>query len=354
MLLVGIGLYLYAPRSADLARGLSGGDQGPSIDVGMVDDDAAREIVADLEKQEEARKAEEARKEEESVHPPGQIVDLPAPREEKRPDSAKFVSEHDSSVERETKKFGHFEDNARQGDASGTAATSQPAMPKGDGRLAMRTPDLGRFLRGATGATGEPSRAGRPGSSYGALDPGEPGSARRRSRDWGRRPGQSRAAAPGAARGWRWSRPTSSWRGRSARARRTRWPTSRTARRRRSTRRSGGSPRSSTASSARWPSTGTRRSRTASAIRPGMIYGKRNRYTELRIQLKPDGRLGNVAVFQPSGLDFLDDEAIEAFKQAAPFPNPPRQLVEANGLINFGFGFLFDLNGPPEMRWFKY
>ena len=83
-------------------------------------------------------------------------------------------------------------------------------------------------------------------------------------------------------------------------------------------------------------------------------YGKRNRYTELRIQLKPDGRLGNVAVFQPSGLDFLDDEAIEAFKQAAPFPNPPRQLVEANGLINFGFGFLFDLNGPPEMRWFKY
>ena len=86
----------------------------------------------------------------------------------------------------------------------------------------------------------------------------------------------------------------------------------------------------------------------------GMIYGKRNRYTELRIQLKPDGRLGNVAVYQPSGLDFLDDEAIEAFKQAAPFPNPPRQLVEANGLINFGFGFLFDLNGPPEMRWFKY
>src|SRR3954463_11508376 len=172
VLLVGIGLYLYAPRSADLARGLSGGDQGPSIDLGMVDDEAAREIVADLEKQEEARKAEEARKEEESVHPPGQIVDLPTPREEKRPDSAKFVSEHDSSVERERKKYGRFEENARQGDASGTASTSQPAIPKGDGRLAMRTPDLGRFLRGATGVTGEPARAGRPGSSYGAIDPG--------------------------------------------------------------------------------------------------------------------------------------------------------------------------------------
>ena len=108
VLLVGVGLYLYAPRSADLARGLSGADQGPSIDVGTVDDDAAREIVADLEKQEEARKAEEAHKEEESLHPPGQVVDLPAPREERRPDSAKFVSEHDSSVEREMKKYGHF------------------------------------------------------------------------------------------------------------------------------------------------------------------------------------------------------------------------------------------------------
>ena len=86
----------------------------------------------------------------------------------------------------------------------------------------------------------------------------------------------------------------------------------------------------------------------------GAVYGRHNRYTELRIQLKPDGRLSNVALALPSGLEFLDDEAIEAFKEAGPFPNPPRQLVESNGLINFGFGFLFDLNGPPQMRWFRY
>ena len=111
--------------------------------------------------------------------------------------------------------------------------------------------------------------------------------------------------------------------------------------------------RSSTASSGRSRSTGTRTRFTASAIRPGAVYGRRNRYTELRIQLKPDGRLSNVALAQPSGLEFLDDEAVEAFKEAEPFPNPPRQLIE-NGTINFGFGFLFDLNGPPQMRWFRY
>ena len=61
-----------------------------------------------------------------------------------------------------------------------------------------------------------------------------------------------------------------------------------------------------------------------------------------------------MSLAQASGLEFLDDEAIEAFKEASPFPNPPRQLIEANGTINFGFGFLFDLNGPPQMRYFKY
>src|SRR5471030_447379 len=84
LLLVGVGLYLFAPRSADLARNLAAAEEPASIDVGMVDEDAAREIVADLERQEEAHKAEEIKKEEEAVRPPGQVVELPVPREEKR------------------------------------------------------------------------------------------------------------------------------------------------------------------------------------------------------------------------------------------------------------------------------
>ena len=290
------------------------------------------------------------------MHAPGQVVDLPAPREEKRPDSAKFVSEHDSCVERETKKYGRFEDNARQGDASGTAATSQPAMPDG-GRAAGDANTRSRSVpaRRDRARRAPPARAGRPGSSYGALNAGEPRSARRLFPSLG---AEALPKQGGGARGGSGLAlvPTDQQlaraigcgdAGRAA-------PTSRTATRRRSTRRSGGSLRSSTASSGRSPSTGTPRRSYRQRDPTGMIYGSRNRYTELRIQLKPDGRLGNVAVCQPSGLEFLDDEAIEAFKEAAPFPNPPRQLIEANGLINFGFGFLFDLNGPPEMRWFKY
>src|SRR5579884_3528014 len=147
LLVIGLGLYAFAPRDADLARRLAASGDAPSIDVGMIDEEAAREIIADLERQAEEHKKEEERKEEESLKPNGQVVDVPAPREEVRPDQARFVSEHDTSVEHETKKYGRFEDNTRQGDRSGTAPISQPAAPRGDGRLAMRTPDLGRALR---------------------------------------------------------------------------------------------------------------------------------------------------------------------------------------------------------------
>ncbi len=168
LLVIGLCLYAFAPRDADLARRLAAAsDQGASIDVG---DDRRRGGARDRRRPgTSGRGAPErgAEKEEESLKPNGQVVDVPAPREEIRPDQARFVSEHDTSVQHETKKYGHFEDNARQGDRSGTAPTSQPAAPRGDGRLAMRTPDLGRALRTARPrrpwrAAGRAPRTARP------------------------------------------------------------------------------------------------------------------------------------------------------------------------------------------------
>jgi TonB family protein len=84
----------------------------------------------------------------------------------------------------------------------------------------------------------------------------------------------------------------------------------------------------------------------------GGSYGLR--YTELLIRLTADGHLISATLVKPSGLQFLDDAAIEAFKQGQPFSNPPPLLVEADGAIQFRFGFLLDPNGPPQMRWFRY
>jgi hypothetical protein len=52
-------------------------------------------------------------------------------------------------------------------------------------------------------------------------------------------------------------------------------------------------------------------------------------------------------------VDFLDDTAIEAFKQAQPFPNPPHQLVRG-GLIDFDFGFYVEVSGAPRVRFLRY
>lgn len=85
------------------------------------------------------------------------------------------------------------------------------------------------------------------------------------------------------------------------------------------------------------------------------IHGTRVFKTKLLISLNPDGSLHKVRM-QPggdSGVDYLDEEAIQAVRQAAPFTNPPPGLVDAaTGKIEFGFGFIFDVQGG--RRIFRY
>ncbi len=77
----------------------------------------------------------------------------------------------------------------------------------------------------------------------------------------------------------------------------------------------------------------------------GTVYGFKTRVTVLRVTLTPDGALAKTMVVRGSGVDFLDDEAIRAFKAAGPFPNPPGVLRGDDGMISFTFGFYFEING---------
>jgi TonB family protein len=87
----------------------------------------------------------------------------------------------------------------------------------------------------------------------------------------------------------------------------------------------------------------------------GNVYGYKDRLTVLQISLKPDGSLHEVVVAGPSGVDFLDDEAIKAFELAQPFANPPGGLVDASShLITFQFGFAFEIDREPTWRVFRY
>ncbi len=87
----------------------------------------------------------------------------------------------------------------------------------------------------------------------------------------------------------------------------------------------------------------------------GSRYGFKTRTTRLLIRLNPDGSLKAIKLDQAAGLDFLDEEAIRAVRAAQPFPNPPAQLVDPNtGFIDFGFGFIFEVENGGKPRIFRY
>jgi protein TonB len=75
----------------------------------------------------------------------------------------------------------------------------------------------------------------------------------------------------------------------------------------------------------------------------GRVYGVKDRETMLHLTLRPDGTLYEVYVLKESGVGFLDDVAIDAVREAQPFPNLPKKLVEPDGFIHLKFAFHLDI-----------
>ncbi len=75
----------------------------------------------------------------------------------------------------------------------------------------------------------------------------------------------------------------------------------------------------------------------------GTAYGARDRLTVLGVVLDAEGKIVRIEVVRESGLPFLDEEAVRAFREAAPFLNPPAGLADEKGRIAFHFGFILDL-----------
>ena len=363
-LVVGVALYFWAPRQADMdAKRREAAARAERISVSTVDEDTARKIIADLERQEEKAKKEETKKEEEAIKAPGQVVDLPRPRDERRPDEARYAAEYDSWVEKETKRYGKFDPNSQQrhtGEVEpnkrhAPALTPNPSeAPTSPGPLAMRMPaDRDRQSRPRPGDTGQDEQAGSeeqmqsdPNGAFSHAGSGAPRPLKHDSAEseTGGQPGlyglvpseQQLARALGsgtqdhladvdeggetALNAKRWVYAT--FFNRIKERVRDHWKPAEEYQRRDPT---------------------------------GKIYGAEDRYTLLKVNLKADGSLDKVSVEHTCGLEFLDDTAVEAFKEAQPFLNPPHKLVEAgHGFVNFEFGFFFEVSGAPRMKLFRY
>jgi TonB family protein len=84
----------------------------------------------------------------------------------------------------------------------------------------------------------------------------------------------------------------------------------------------------------------------------GQVYGFEERMTVVQVTLDRSGNVLDVNVSSPSGANPLDDEAVRAFKEAGPFSNPPPQLFKGGDRFTFSFGFNVSYNRSNfDLKW---
>ena len=67
-----------------------------------------------------------------------------------------------------------------------------------------------------------------------------------------------------------------------------------------------------------------------------------DKITKVVIILDHTGTLVRVQVLSQSGLVDLDEAAVEAFRAAAPFPNPPKGIIEEDGTVKIRWDFVVE------------
>lgn len=72
------------------------------------------------------------------------------------------------------------------------------------------------------------------------------------------------------------------------------------------------------------------------------IASSNDRVTRVVIVLDNRGTLVRVQIVGASGVADLDDAAVEAFRAAAPFPNPPKGIVDPDGTIKIRWDFILE------------
>lgn len=73
-----------------------------------------------------------------------------------------------------------------------------------------------------------------------------------------------------------------------------------------------------------------------------MIASSDDKVTKCLITLDPSGKLLRIQIIGDSGVRELDEAAVEAFKAAAPFPNPPKGMIDPDGTIKIRWDFILE------------
>ena len=83
----------------------------------------------------------------------------------------------------------------------------------------------------------------------------------------------------------------------------------------------------------------------------GAMYSYKDRRTVVEFSLDRSGELKDVHITISCGVDYLDRTAVEAFRRAERFPNPPPGLLGDDGLVRLPFAFtLLAATGGVKMQ----
>ena len=349
------------PQSVNLAPHATG-EAPPEDDRPLEIQSLVDELRSPTEESDAEKRAEEKKKEqEEDRNAKGQVVDIPRPAIEESPDEhARFLAEYDSRVTRETKgRVGH---DRAGGESASEESRPQPApQPPRPERPARSSRAPG--LSGAPSPRASGGEGGEIGQGGGSTDITSDGNERRAGVPGLPGARSTPRAGEGGTPGERGAEETPNFQ--PSEALLTRAIAHGT-----------GSPDylrdvddgEATALNAKKFKFASFFNRVKRAVADqwhpdtvylrhdpsGHVYGGKDRVTVLRVHLEPDGSLKTVTTLEPSGVEFLDDEAIDAFKRAQPFVNPPYQLVDPDGLIHFNFAFIFEISGGTSFKVFKY
>lgn len=277
----------------------------------------------------------------------GQVVDVAPSKDATPPKSPRFLAEHDSSVEKETRSR-HAKAGYERTLPTPSAPGKQVSPPPGqDGRSERAVPGIEGRPRAGPGAAGESKVALAPRdgdlATGRAPAPGEPAATRGEGEGGERRtgsPSERSLIAPGTlARVAGGPAPdhldgvevgegtflnTSGWKYATY------------------------FNRIKQAVAATWDPLTPLDARDPDRS----MFGFKDRFTLLGVTLDDTGRLKALVVEQTSGVEFLDRAALTAFRGAQPFMNPPRGIVDQNGEIKFSFGFFLEV-GRPGLRIYR-
>ena len=80
----------------------------------------------------------------------------------------------------------------------------------------------------------------------------------------------------------------------------------------------------------------------------GEIIGRSVKKTLLSITLSNEGKVLDAKLKGSSGIEDLDGIAVNSFKQASPYPHPPRELIDKNGRVSIDWSFVVVSDGGSQ------